>query len=179
MLLSNTVLADGHPGPALYYARGTRERADMGGLGRAITPLPLRNDRWLRIAISLFVDDAEHGRRLKSSTSSFQYQARPEPDTPDWIFRYDYLRDPRDRYPAAHLQVNGQLRVDGVLPDIKPLSRVHFPTDRVPLEAVLRLLGEDFEVPCAQPPQVWRPMLAEAEKVFREIAHRPPFGPAA
>ena len=180
LLLENTVLAARQPGPGVYYARGTRDRADIGGVGRdqVLTPLQLRDDGWLRLSVSLVVEETEHGRRLKASRSSFQYQARPEPDTQDWIFRYDYLRDPRDRYPAAHLQVNADLRVGGVLRDIKPLSRVHFPTDRVPLEGAIRLLAEDFDVPCAQPPEVWRPVLAEAEKVFKQIAHRPNFGPA-
>lgn len=178
LLLASTVLADNDPGPGVYYAAGGRDRADIGGLGGVLRPLPLRDGRWLRLSMSVYLDDTPGGRRLKASKSSFQYQARPEPDTDDWIFRYDYLRDPAGRYPAAHVQINADLRVAGVLPDIKPLSRVHFPTDRVPLEAVIRLLAEDFDVPCAQPPEVWRRMLAEAERFFREIAHRPPFGPA-
>jgi len=181
LLLETTVIDPHQPAPGVYYARGTRDRADIGGVGRyqVLTPLPLRDGRWLKLAISLFVEETKHGRRLKSSQSTFQYQARPEPDTGDWIFRYDYLRDPRGSYPPAHLQINADLRVGAVLPDIRPLARVHFPTDRVPLEGVIRLLAEDFDMPCAQPAEVWRPVLAEAEKVFKQIAHRPPFGPAA
>lgn len=181
LLLEATVLDPRQPAPGVYYARGTRDRAEIGGVGRHqfLTPLPLRDGRWLKLAISLHVEDTEHGRRLKASQSTFQYQAAAEPDTPDWIFRYDYLRDPRGSYPPAHLQINADLLVGGVLPEIRPLGRIHFPTDRVPLEGVIRLLAEDFAVPCAQPPEVWRPVLAEAEKIFKEIAHRPAFGPAA
>jgi hypothetical protein len=181
LLLTSTVLAERHPGPHVYYAQGSRVRADIGGVGqlRVLEPLPLRDGRWLRLSISLFIDDTPEGRRLKATKSSFQYQSEPDPNTPNWIFRYDYLRDPAGRWPAAHLQVNADLRVGGVLPEIKPLARVHFPTDRVPLEAVIRLLAEDFDVPCAQPPEVWRAMLAETENFFKQIAHHPPFGPPA
>jgi len=46
------------------------------------------------------------------------------------------------------------------------------------LEGVIRLLAEEFDVPCAEPAEVRWPVLAEAEKVFKQIDHRPPFGPA-
>ncbi|HCG00885.1 MAG TPA: hypothetical protein DEV93_10130 [Chloroflexi bacterium] len=179
VLLANSVMDAHYAGPAVYYAQGTRDRGDLGGLGRVLAPVPLRDGRWLRLAISLYVENTEHGRRLKAAQSSFQYQVSADPHADDWIFRYDYLRDPRDRYPAAHLQINADLKAPGVLAEQRPLARVHFPTGRVPLEAVIRLLAEDFGVPCGPLPEVWRAMLAEAESVFKEIAHQPPFGPAA
>lgn len=40
-------------------------------------------------------------------------------------------------------------------------------------------LLKEFGVPCNQPATVWRPMLAEAERSFLEIAHQPLSGPAA
>lgn len=49
----------------------------------------------------------------------------------------------------------------------------------MPLEGVIRLLVEEFGVPCNQPPAIWRPVLAEAERAFLEIAHQPLSGPAA
>lgn len=177
LLLANTVMRAYHAGPAVYYAQGNRDRGDIGGLGGVLAPVPLRDGRWLRLAISLYVENTDEGRRLKASKSTFQYQQSADAD--DWIFRYDYLRDPRDRYPAAHLQINADLKVGGVLAAQRPLSRIHFPTGRVPLEAVIRLLAEDFGVTCEKPPEVWHAMLAEAENFFKEIAHQPPFGPAA
>ena len=54
-----------------------------------------------------------------------------------------------------------------------PLARVHFPTMRVSLEAIIRLLVEDFRVPCEAPADVWRPVLAASEAAFLAIAHRP------
>ncbi len=49
----------------------------------------------------------------------------------------------------------------------------------MPLEGVIRLLVEEFGVQCNQPASVWRPVLAETERSFLEIAHVPLSGPAA
>lgn len=127
------------------------------------------------VACYLDVDD-ERGPLLKVSESSFQYQEDEAGN--DWIVRYDYLREPGpDPHPTAHLQIRGQLHAD-VLSDDKPLDRVHFPTGRVALEGVLRLLAEQFDVPTAEQPEVWRGVLSESERAFQRIAHRPQSGPA-
>jgi hypothetical protein len=112
-------------------------------------------------------------------TSSFQYQQDADPGTDAWIFRYEYLRDPGTGYPhpQSHLHINGDLAVAGVLPQRRALGRVHFPTRRMPLEGVIRLLAEEFDVPTATPPDVWRPLLAEAERAFLEVVHEVPLGP--
>lgn len=128
--------------------------------------------------MTLFVEHTGSGDRLKVSTASFQYQAEADPGTDAWIFRYDYLRDSAgDPHPQSHLQVNAELIVPDTLPMHRPLARVHFPTRRMPLEGVIRLLAEQFDVPTAQPPEYWRPLLAEAERAFLTIAHDPPLGP--
>ena len=49
-LLANTVMDAYHVAPAVYYARGTRDRGDLGGLGRVLAPVPLRDGRWLRLS---------------------------------------------------------------------------------------------------------------------------------
>lgn len=103
------------------------------------------------------------GSRLKVKTSSFQYQLDPEGEK--WVFRYDYLREPPEPHPAAHLQIRGGL-IEACLPDARALERVHFPTHRVSLEAVIRLLVEEFAVPTSEPRHVWRPVLAESESAF-------------
>jgi hypothetical protein len=59
------------------------------------------------------------------------------------------------------------------------LERVHFPTQRASFEAVLRLLIEQFNIEAAAPPGIWRPVLAEAESLFAEIAHKPLSGPTS
>jgi hypothetical protein len=92
--------------------------------------------------------------------------------------RYDYLREPGlDGHPQAHLQVRGGLVETGVLRPSHPLERVHFPTGRVSIEGVIRLLADQFGLPCNESPEVWRPVLAEAERMFLDIAHRPLSGP--
>ena len=63
---------------------------------------------------------------MKVRSSSFQYQLDPGGD--EWIFRYDYLRNPPEPYPASHLQIRGMLIG---LRDLN-LERVHFPTQRSP-----------------------------------------------
>jgi hypothetical protein len=61
----------------------------------------------------------------------------------DWLFRYDYQRDPVDnRYPSAHLHVRADLKEGAeVLGMENPLERAHFPTGRVSVPAIIRLLG--------------------------------------
>jgi hypothetical protein len=137
----------------------------------------LNDGRFLRVAISLFIDYSDHNY-LKVSTSSFQYQVGPDPNVvDDWIFRYDYLRLPtKEPHPAAHMQVNATLNLPDVLPRGTPLKKVHFATRRVPLEAVLEVLADEFGVRCNERPDIWRPALREAGKAFATIAHDPAFG---
>jgi hypothetical protein len=49
----------------------------------------------------------------------------------------------------------------------------------MPLEGVIRLLADQFAVPCARDAAVWRPVLTEAEREFLKIAHVPLTGPDA
>ena len=39
------------------------------------------------------------------------------------------------------------------------------------LEGVIRVLADEFDVPCAEGSDIWRPALREAERVFASIAH--------
>jgi hypothetical protein len=176
-LLNRTILARDHPGLRVHYLGGSRAQVVLGGAGTPLDPLPLRDGRYLRVMASLFV-----GRDgwTRVSQPSFQYQHTSDPGlSDDWIFRYDYLRDPvaADRHPQSDLQVNGRLTHDDVLPAHRPLGRIHFPTRRMPLEGVIRLLVEQFDVPTAEPTEFWRPLLAQTERAFFEIAHDPPLGP--
>jgi hypothetical protein len=92
-------------------------------------------------------------------------------------FRYDYDRNPTDPEPAAHLQIRGSL-IEPCLPPGRELQDVQFPTNRVGLEAVVRLLVESYGVPCTDWLSVWRGVLAETEQAFLRIAHRPASGPS-
>ncbi len=175
LLLRLTILA---PGGAMRLIRGPQwpDNAALGGWGGPEDPLPLTDERYLRLSIALYLADTPEGRRVKVRDSSYQYQA--DRDAERWIFRYDYLRHPPAHHPAAHVQVRGALAEADCLPPGMPLGRIHFPTHRVALEAVIRLLAEQFQVPCHEAGAVWRPVLAESERLFLGIAHPPLAGPA-
>jgi len=147
-----------------------------GGLSPDDDTVRLRDGRFLRVFIVLFREPHNGGYRMKVEQASYQYQV--DPDGNRWVFRYDYHRDPGGRHPPAHLQVRGDLR-EPVAPYRGLLERTHFPTGRVSIEAVIRLLVEQFGVPPASVPEMWRRVLAESERLFEDIAHRPLSGPAA
>lgn len=136
----------------------------------------LKDGRYLRVSIVLDREPHDGGYRLKVEQASYQYQSDEGGD--GWVFRYDYRRQPTDPHPATHLQVRGSL-VEDVPLHRGVLERVHFPTGRVPIEAVIRLLIEQFAVPTNTASEVWRRVLAESERLFEEIAHRPLSGPSA
>ena len=136
-----------------------------GGPGELVQ---LTNGRFLRVTIGLGLERTENGSRCKTKTSTFQYQSD---DTRDrWIFRYDYLREPNDPHPGTHLHIRGRLSEDCLAGD-QPLERIHFPTRRVSMEAVIRLLIDQFHVPANSPDETWRPLLQESEKLFYEVAY--------
>ena len=130
---------------------------------------------YLRVTVGLYWEETEHGPRLKVEQSSYQYQEDRDGDR--WIFRYDFLRNPPAPHPADHFQVRGTLLEDNCLPRGITLERVHFPTFRISLEAVIRLLADQFEVSTNEPADLWRPVLAETERAFHGIAHRSLSGP--
>lgn len=104
------------------------------------------------------------------------YQYQVDQDGECWVFRYDYVRIPPEPHPGAHLQIRGNL-VEDCLPLGVSLERIHFPTMHISLESVIRLLADGFGVPCNGPPEIWRPVLAESERLFLDIAHRPTTSP--
>lgn len=175
LLLGLTVLEDGvrivH---TCRQGRGAPELFQVSGQDGA--PLPLRDGRYLELSYVLRLDSLpDGGRRLKVVDSALRYQTDQEGDRR--ILRYEYLRDPKSKYAGSHLHVHGSLGESTALPADKPLEKVHFPTARVALEAVIRLLIEDFGVPAREPSEVWRPVLAWTEREFGDIAHRQISGP--
>jgi hypothetical protein len=177
LLLARTVSTEGHA-VRLTGQRGRRAQEwALGGMSGPLTPVPLLDGRYLRASLSLYLDpEDERGPLLKVRQASYQYQADEAGD--QWIFRYDYLRDRRgDPHPTAHLQIRGSLAEPHVLGTGHPLDRVHFPTGRVAIEAVIRLLVEQFGVPTATEANVWRPLLTASERAFLDVAHRPESGP--
>ncbi len=172
LLLTITVL-DSSSFVRLIRERGAHGRGVLGGPTGPTDPLMLLDGRFLRLAVSMNIETTDQGRRLKVLQSSYQYQA--DGDGTDWIFRYEYLRHGSNRHPPAHLQVRAI--AEDHWPWTSGVEHVHFPTGRVSLEAVIRLLVEEFGVPCNTSDDVWRPVLAASEQAFLEIAHRPLSGP--
>ncbi len=162
--------------PRLTYLSGSRDKSALGGMGGLTTPLCLADGRYLKLVINLSLEPAAVVRRLKVFDSSYQYQC--DADGKDWVFRYDYQRNAPNRHPPSHLHVRGDLHSSGVLMDGQTLERVHFAMPRVSIEAVLRLLIEQFNVPTAEPAEIWRPVLHLSETLFSEIAHQPQSGPS-
>jgi hypothetical protein len=175
LLLGLTVMADNEF--VNLASRGDPNRRVLGGNGGPTFPVRLRDGRWLRVAYSLHL--APHlGKemRLKIEQSSVQYQVNQFDDDQGGlgeIFRYDYLRDDDSGHPHAHINIHADLNESGVLKPGATLARVHFPTSRVSLEAILRLLIGGFGVETAQPEEVWQPVLAASEIEFQKIAHQP------
>ena len=127
--------------------------------------------------MSLYLAPHEDRTRLKVEKSVYQYQL--DEDGERWIFRYDYLRHATEPHPAAHLQIRGALTETSAAPVRGTLERVHFPTGRVSLEAVIRLLVEQFGVRTNEDPSIWRPVLATSEEEFLKVAHQAIAGPEA
>jgi hypothetical protein len=122
--------------------------------------------------------ETRHGSRLKTRASVYQYQRDQDPESERWVFRYEYLREPRDEHPTAHLHVKGTLDEPTCLPPRTPLERIHFVTHRVSIEAVIRVLIEQFSIDAPIDAAVWRSALATSEKEFLDHAHRPESGPS-
>jgi hypothetical protein len=172
-LLLRTTVMKPHGGLRLVSVPGASGRVLTGFGAAPIEPVPLNDGRFLRLAVGLSIFATDDGPRLKVVESSYQYQVGSEKN--EWLCRYDYLGEPRDEHPQAHMQVNAKL----IAPVEHDLHNIHFPTGRVPLEAVIRMLAEQFNVPTVEPRDRWRPILAASERAFQEIAHRPLSGPDA
>jgi len=139
-----------------------------------LTPLPLRDHHFLRVDVSLELASTPDGVRLKVRESSYQYQFDAAGN--QWVFRYDYERNPPNHYPAGHLHIRGTL-VENCLSSDHLLEDLHFPILRSSIEAVIRLLHEQFGIKCNTAASLWRPMLALSEELFLDIAHKPLSGP--
>jgi hypothetical protein len=173
LLLAATVMRAGG-GVMLVSSTENPQTKNLVGRGGYLVPILLNDDRYLRVAATLCLRDG----RLRITKASYQYQLHPDTTECGEIFRYDYAREPGpDPHPQGHLNVHGVLDQTGVMPASRPLNRVHFPTGRVSLEAVIRCLIEQFGVPTNEEPGRWRPLFAEAERAFLEIAHQPVSGP--
>jgi hypothetical protein len=147
--------------------------------------MALLDGRFLKFNINLFLGETDRapGRTvMKVRAEVFQYQLEPSAESDAWVFRYEYDRETKagSPHPPAHLHVKARLldEVAAVIPEgARPLERVHFPTGRVSVPGIIRLLVEQFGCPTDEPPDCWRPVLAAVEEEFHAIAHQPLSGP--
>jgi hypothetical protein len=147
LLFRTTVMATGG-GFQLNAGPGQEPRRVISPLGGPTSPLPLNDGDRLRLSISLFLGATEKApgiEGLKVAKEAFQYQLD---DPQRWIFRYEYERDrsDSDEHPPAHLHLRASLETDTNEALAKPFERVHFPTGRVSIPAIIRLLIEQFGV---------------------------------
>jgi hypothetical protein len=170
-LLSLTIMGQG--GRVVLRETPRDDSFLLEGLHGSRKLVGLNNDRWLQIAMTLQI--AADSQRLKVVGSVFQYLW--EDDDQAEVFRYDYGRAQRDAHPCAHLNVHGELDLSEALPTGQRLKAVHFPTGRTSLEAVIRLLIEQFNIETNAEPETWRAALTASEAQFWEIAHLPTSGP--
>jgi hypothetical protein len=173
LLLRLTLLREGEN---VVLKRGpNRSHAALQNLKGSNIPLRLRDGRFLKCDASLYVDyDSGY---LKVAKSRYQYQVDEEGK--QWVFRYDYLRQPGESYahPPAHLQVNGSLAAEPPVID-QPLKKIHFASGRVSLEGVIRTIAVQFRAGANVDSALWQPVFAESEMRFIDVAHVPPTGPA-
>ena len=156
-------------GTIMRYRKTAVAHVIGGPREEGFSPLPLRGGRYLGLFIQLYID-REDQDFLKVSKARYQYQLDEAGE--NWVFRYEYIRDPPDHHPCGHLHVRGRLTED-CLPSHATLDRVHFPTGRVSLEAIIRLLAGHFGIRAAASEDVWWPALFESETAFLKVAHKP------
>ncbi len=174
LLLGLTVMA---PGQSLRYTK-LPSNPNTRLIGDVERPVLLNDGRYLRVLVSMKLEDDKDAKltKLRVYNSSFQYQHDAHEER--WILRYDYVRNQTLHHPSSHLQVAADL-THNCLPGHRPFNRVHLPTARISAEAVIRLLADQFDIPCHADAGVWRPVLAEAERQFNKICHKPLSGPEA
>jgi hypothetical protein len=100
---------------------------------------------------------------LKTLSSHIKYQQTPGGED-SWVFRYEYLRYPKNKYSPGHMHVRGTPAQADCLGRKEKLEDVHFPTGRVTTESIIRLLIDDFDIDANEPPEVWRPLLQETKR---------------
>lgn len=101
--------------------------------------------------------------------TSIAYRCSADVDGDDWIFRYEYERAMAEsggyQYPIAHLHVNAQPQH---YRGAKPFPDLHLPTGRLSLEAIIRHLIVEHDVPTVEDRDRALAFLRDQEKEFNE-----------
>lgn len=170
-LLRTTVLANNQPP---LRVRKAASGSGASALGQPGESLLLRNGWYLRVLLTFIVEksvSAGGAMKLKTLSQNIQY-IRDAHNEDSWVFRYEYFRLAPNRYAPGHLHIRGSAH-EPCLPTKGKLEDVHFPTGRVTLEAIIRMLVDDFGVPSKEDDTIWRPLLHETEQAFIAVARQP------
>jgi hypothetical protein len=147
------------------YQGERRNNYVVSGRAGLVSPLALRDGRFLNMRMGLAIHRIDQSLRLKVMNSSFQYQL--DAAGSQWVFRYEYDRNPKGPHPQTHFHIRGQLTESALRAD-DTLQHIHFPATRVSLEAVIRSLIDEFHVRPVTPQSVWRKILTQTERDFIE-----------
>jgi hypothetical protein len=131
--------------------------------GQRPAPLSLRGTR-LKLGVAQSLDVRDGCR-----TMSYSYRLQQSDEDDSWLVRWEYAREPPDpeyRYPLAHAHVNATLRDIAAERHLaKTLAHLHLPTERVPLETVVRHAIEERGVDARE--RDWRERLAASSAGWR------------
>ena len=107
--------------------------------------------------------------RWRVTTRMYEYSLLDRDETE--LLVYHWQPDADRTYP--HLHVSAALSVRRRALEDKQaidLDGLHLPTGRVSLEAIVRMLIDEFEIAARYPEADWRRRLEETEAVFRDAA---------
>jgi hypothetical protein len=126
-------------------------------------PLPLTNGHYLYLLNSLGV--RRRDRYIATLEYRYTYQATEDDDS--WIFRYEYVREPKEPYPYAreHVHVNA---TPASYRGPESFPGLHLPTGRrITIERLVRhLIAEHGVTPISAE---WEKTVSEAEEHFRDV----------
>jgi hypothetical protein len=128
------------------------------GVGQESAPLELYGSSY-----RLFVRQVIEVVDGHCQVESYGYRLQADESRESWLIRWEYLRE-RPRldypYPSAHVHVNGEFW------DRAPVSPLHIPTRRVPLELVIWHLIAEWDV--RPKTDDWQQLLSESIAGFDE-----------
>lgn len=127
-----------------------------------IKPLELKPRSWLHFLQTVSIQED----KIIVQDYVYRYSLSFNPDDEDqWIFRYEYRLEPRDKYPHSHLHLNADMGRES-------LKHIHFPTGRVSIEQIIAFLITEYEV---QPKKTdWFDRLFASHREFQRLRTDPP-----
>jgi len=128
-------------------------------------PLKLKPRGWLHFQQAASVQSG----KVIVDDCRYCYSLSSDPDDEQkWLFRYEYLLNPDENVPHAHLHVNAKR-------GNQHLKHIHFPTGRVSIEQIIAHLICEYGIQSERAD--WFDYLAESHKRFTELRTDPPIFP--